>query len=264
MCIDHYWLLYTNQSIRARSQHQPKTERLHCSPWLVACCQTSKKPQGPTGPREMISDLQRIRWIRGSRRWMASWMITYYSKMAIEVDPNINDLNWFDPHINTQKPPAKNHGVQPTRQGASWESTVTMRKLTTPTKPAVMNLKSAGAAGGFFFTFGLPSSDVLKMCWPCNTAGAIFLLGPYWILLTNLQRESTHKFYTFHHFLEDGAHSLKHSFSFCVTYEAKLITTFNRKTTWHHHSRHADLCARTLNTFTIFATQPCNVTAQMM
>ncbi len=158
----------------------------------------------------------------------------------------------------------KNHGVQPTHQGASWESTVTMRKLTTPTKPAVMNLKSAGAAGGFFFTFGLPSSDVLKMCWPCNTAGAIFLLGPYWILLTNLQRESTHKFYTFHHFLEDGAHSLKHSFSFCVTYEAKLITTFNRKTTWHHHSRHADLCAGPLNTFTSFATQPCNVTAQMM
>lgn len=43
MCIDHdVWLSSCTFTTPT------KTERLHCSPWLVACCRTSKKPQGPS------------------------------------------------------------------------------------------------------------------------------------------------------------------------------------------------------------------------
>ena len=234
----------------------------------MACCMLSN-----------FQETSRAHWSQGDDLRSANQMNQGIQKMNgflndhllfkngfLEVDPNINDLD--PPHQHPKTSTKSNHDpsnqLQPRSQLGIHRD---HEKIDDSNQASSDKPKVCWCSGRVFLPvhcFGLPSSDVLKMCWPCNTAGAIFLLGPYWILLTNLQRESTHQFYTFHHFLEDGAHSLKHTFSFCVTYEAKLITTFNRKTTWHHHSRHADLCAGPLNTFTIFATQPCNVTAQMM
>ena len=88
-------------------------------------------------------------------------------------------------------------------QEASWVSTETMRKLTTPIKPAVINLIRPLRQVGF--AMQLQQGNI----------------SCYWD-----PTEHTHQLDNLDHFRENGAHSLKHAFSFCVTCESQMNQNF--------------------------------------